>query len=68
MNMERIKGYLVNALRTFIMAFLGSVVAMIPTVDFSSSKEVIGTMLYGLFASSVAAGISAVMNMKEETV
>ena len=66
MNVEKIKRYLYHAVRTFIMAFLGTVVAMIPTVNWSDSKEMLKTTFFSIIASSVAAGLGAVMNVKEE--
>ncbi len=60
------KEWLYRAIRTFIQAFIGSVVAIAPTIDYSSSDDVLKSALITLIISSVSAGISAVMNMKKE--
>ena len=59
------KEWLYRALRTFIQAFLGSVVVIAPTIDYSSSKEVLKGALISLLISAISSGISAVMNMKK---
>lgn len=58
------KEWLYRALRTFLQAFVGSVVAIAPTIDFSSSNDVLKGALTTLLISSLSAGVSAVMNMK----
>lgn len=54
-----------RALRTFIQAFLGSVVVIAPGIDFTNSGKMLKGALVSLLISSASAGISAVMNMKE---
>lgn len=49
--------------RTFFQAFIGSVVAIAPTIDFSASDEVLIASIITLIISSVSAGTCAVMNI-----
>lgn len=51
-----------KAFRTFMQAFIGSVVVIAPTIDFSASNEVLKGSLMTLIISAISAGISAVMN------
>ena len=51
-----------KAFRTFLQAFIGSVVVIAPTIDFSASNEVLKGSLMTLIISAISAGISAVMN------
>lgn len=53
-----------RALRTFIQAFLGYVVVHLALIDFTDGKEAVKSALIGLAVSSIAAGLSAVMNLK----
>lgn len=66
--MEKIinKEWLYRALRTFLQAFVGSVVTIAPTIDFSSSSDILKGTLTTLLISSLSAGISAVMNMSKK--
>ena len=45
-----------------MQAFIGSVVVIAPTIDFSASNEVLKGSLMTLIISAISAGISAVMN------
>ncbi len=58
------KSCLKRALRTFLQAFLGYIVVNLALIDFTDGKEAVKSALLGLAASSIAAGISAVMNLK----
>lgn len=51
-----------KAFRTFMQAFIGSIVVIAPTIDFSASNEVLKGSLMTLIISAISAGISAVMN------
>lgn len=51
-----------KAFRTFMQAFIGSIVVIAPTIDFSASSEVLKGSLMTLIISAISAGISAVMN------
>ena len=52
------KNIVERAVKTFIEAFIGSLVVLIPTADFSSSVA-----LKSLLVSAIATGISAVLNL-----
>ncbi len=49
--------------RTFMQAFIGSIVVIAPTIDYSASNEVLKGSLMTLVISGISAGISAVMNI-----
>ena len=51
-------------LRTFLQAAIACIVAGFATIDFSSGKDVVRSALIGLVISSIAAGLSAVMNLQ----
>lgn len=53
-----------RALRTFLQSAVGYIAVAIPTIDFSD-VSVLKTALIGVCASAIAAGLSAVMNLKE---
>ena len=53
-------------LRTFLQAAVGYIFANIAFVDLTSGKEVAKSALIGLCVSAVAAGLSAVMNLKKK--
>jgi len=55
------KEWLRRALRTFIQAAAGYIVAVVPNVDFTDTS-VLKTTLVGIGVSAVAAGIAALMN------
>lgn len=61
------KKWLKRAYRTFFQTVIGYITVNIAIVDFSSSKDVLKSTLIGLGVSAIAAGISAVMNLKEES-
>lgn len=58
------KEWLRRALRTFGQAAIGYVVVALPTIDFSEDGKILKATLLGLAASSIAAGLAAVMNIK----
>lgn len=68
MNWVKEKEHIYRAVRTFFQAFMGVVVAMIPTVDWTKPKTMLKATLFSIFVSSIAAGIAAVMNIKETKV
>ena len=55
-----------RALRTFLQTAIGYLAVNIAVVDFSADKAALKSCLIGLGVSAVSAGISAVMNLKEE--
>ena len=55
-----------RALRTFVQTAIGYLAVNIAVVDFSADKVALKSCLVGLGVSAVSAGISAVMNLKEE--
>lgn len=52
-----------KAFRTFIQAFIGSIVVIAPTIDYSASSDILRGSLTTLFISAISAGIAAVMNI-----
>lgn len=54
-----------RALRTFLQTAIGYLAVNIAVVDFSADKAALKSCLIGLGVSAVSAGISAVMNLKE---
>lgn len=57
-----------RAARTFIQAAVGYVAVNIALVDFSGGSDVVKSALCGLAASSIAAGIAAVMNREKTSI
>ena len=55
-----------RALRTFFQTAVGYIAVNIAIVDFSADRAALKSCLVGLGVSAVSAGISAVMNLKEE--
>lgn len=55
------KEWFKRAVRTFIQAAAGYIVAAVPTIDFENTS-ILKTTLVGVAVSAIAAGISAVMN------
>jgi hypothetical protein len=55
-----------KALRTFIQSAVAYVAVNIAIVDFSDGKEALKSTLIGLAVSSLAAGLSAVMNLEKK--
>lgn len=55
-----------RALRTFLQTAIGYLAVNVAVVDFSADKSALKSCLVGLGVSAVSAGISAVMNLKEE--
>lgn len=54
-----------RALRTFVQTAIGYLAVNIAVVDFSADKAALKSCLVGLGVSAVSAGVSAVMNLKE---
>ena len=55
-----------RALRTFVQTAIGYLAVNVAVVDFSADKAALKSCLVGLGVSAVSAGISAVMNLKED--
>ena len=55
-----------RALRTFVQTAIGYLAVNVAVVDFSADKAALKSCLVGLGVSAVSAGVSAVMNLKEE--
>ena len=55
-----------RALRTFVQTAIGYLAVNIADVDFSADQAALKSCLVGLGVSAVSAGISAVMNLKED--
>ena len=55
-----------RALRTFLQTAIGYLAVNIAVVDFSADKAALKSCLVGLGVSAVSAGVSAVMNLKED--
>ena len=55
-----------RALRTFLQTAIGYLAVNIAVVDFSADKAALKSCIVGLGVSAVSAGISAVMNLKDE--
>lgn len=53
-----------RAIRTFLQSALAYLTVNIVLIDFNAEKDVIKTALIGLAISTLAAGISAVMNLE----
>ena len=68
MKMAKEKNCLYRALCAFIEAFIGVLVVMVPTINWSEPKEMLKMTLLGILGSSLSAGVAAVMAKKEETV
>ena len=60
------KNYVRRAIRTFFQTAIGYLAVNVAVVDFSADKAALKSCLVGLGVSAVSAGISAVMNLKEE--
>lgn len=59
------KEWVKRAIRTFVQAAIGYLVVAVPAVDFSGDGKAVKTALIGIGVSAVAAGIAAVMNIRE---
>ena len=56
-----------RALRTFMQTAVGYVCTAIVTVDWGADKAIIKATVTGIIASAIAGGISAAMNIYDET-
>ena len=64
--MKLTKNTMKRALRTFVQAVIAYLAVHLSMVDFSNGKEAVKTALLGLAVSSLAAGLSAVMNLEKK--
>lgn len=48
-----------------MQAFIGAIVGLLPTVDFTEGKDVLKGAIITLIVSGTSAGISAIMNLEE---
>ena len=56
-----------RALRTFLQAAVGYFCTAIVTVDWGADKAIIKATVTGIIVSAIAGGISAAMNIYDET-
>lgn len=56
------KNWIKRTIRTFIQSFVGYAVVALPAIDWQGNKAVLRGTLIGVGVSSLAAGVSAVMN------
>jgi hypothetical protein len=56
-----------RAIRTFLQAFLPALVVGLKTIDFSEDKSIVKGAVIALVIPSIAAGLSAVMNLEKPT-
>jgi hypothetical protein len=59
------KNWVKRAIRTFVQSAVGYIAIAVPNVDFSSVSAV-KTAVVGLGVSAIAAGLAAVMNIRDE--
>lgn len=64
--MKFTKETLRRALRTFIQTAAAYVGANLCVIDFSASKDVVHSALFGLLVSAAAAGLAAIMNLEKK--
>ena len=60
------KTWIKRSYRTFMQTAVGYIAVNVATLDFTEDGEVLKSAVIGLGVSAVAAGIAAVMNLKEE--
>lgn len=60
------KTWIKRSYRTFLQTAIGYIAVNVATLDFTEDGAVLKSAIIGLGVSAVAAGIAAVMNMKEE--
>ena len=60
------KTWFKRSYRTFLQTAVGYIAVNIATLDFTEDGAVLKSAVIGLGVSAVAAGLAAVMNMKEE--
>ena len=63
--MKFTKETLRRAWRTFMQTAVAYIAANLFVVDFTASKDVIYSTLFGLGVSAAAAGLSAIMNLEK---
>ena len=64
--MKFTKETLRRAWRTFIQTAAAYVAANLCVIDFTASKDVIHSALFGLAVSAAAAGLAAIMNLEKK--
>jgi hypothetical protein len=60
------KNWVKRALRTFVQAAVGYACVAVPAIDWSNGGATVKNTLVGIGVSTLAAGISAVMNIIDE--
>jgi hypothetical protein len=60
------KNWVKRAIRTFVQSAIGYAAIAVPTIDFTNTSA-LKTTLIGVGVSGIAAGISAVMNIMDES-
>ena len=56
-----------RALRTFLQSAIGYFCTAIVTIDWGADKAIIKAAITGIIVSAIAGGISAAMNIYDET-
>ncbi len=59
------KTWIKRSLRTFLQTAVGYIAVNVATLNFTEDGVILKSAVIGLGVSAVAAGIAAVMNMKE---
>ena len=62
--MKFTKNTIYRAFRTFIQSSLAYIIVNATLIDFSSSNDALKSALIGLLLSSIAAGLTAIMNLE----
>ena len=60
------KNWVKRAIRTFIQTAAGYACTAVVAIDWTADMAVLKATLVGIFASAIAAGISAVMNYLDD--
>lgn len=60
------KNWIKRAIRTFAQTAIGYACTAVVAVDWTSDRAALKAALVGIFASAIAAGISAVMNYLDD--
>lgn len=64
--MKFTKETLRRAWRTFIQTAAAYIAANLCVIDFTASKDVIHSALFGMAVSAAAAGLAAIMNLEKK--
>ena len=59
------KNYIKRAIRTFCQTAIGYIAINLPLIDFTENNNIIKSTIIGLGVSAISAGLSAIMNLKE---